>query len=127
MAPAAAFRASRARLWARRRVWVWRGLAAGALALTFGYVPYHLYGQSGFGRYLRLCEDLRVARAQNARLRAENDRLARDAEAVTTDLRALERVARAELGWVLPGEVIIDLPDLPATKTPAAGEKGRRR
>jgi cell division protein FtsB len=104
-----AFRASRARLWARRRTWLWRGLAACALALTFGYVPYQLYARSGFARYLRLCEDLRVLRAQNARLRAENERLTRDAAAVTTDLRALERVARAELGWVMPGEVIFDI------------------
>jgi cell division protein FtsB len=122
------FRASRARLWARRRAWLWRGAAASALALTFGYVPYQIYARSGFARYLRLCDDLKSVRAQNARLRAENERLVRDAEAVTTDLRALERVARAELGWVLPGEVIIDLPDLPARAAPkpAGGERGRR-
>ena len=100
-------RASRA--WARWGAWVWRGAAAVALALTFGYLPYHLYARSGFASYLRLCEDLRVVRAQNARLRAENARLARDAQALSSDLRALERVARAELGWVRPGEVIFDV------------------
>jgi cell division protein FtsB len=115
----AAFRVSRSRIWARRRAWLWRCVAAGALALTFGYVPYHLYARSGFARYLRLCEDLRVVRTQNARLRAENERLARDAEAVTSDLRALERVARAELGWVLPGEVIFDLPEVRLKGGPA--------
>jgi cell division protein FtsB len=119
MRPAAALRVSRSRIWARRRVWLWRCVAAGALALTFGYVPYHLYARSGFARYLRLCEDLRVVRTQNARLRSENDRLARDAEAVTSDLRALERVARAELGWVLPGEVIFDLPEVRPRGGPA--------
>ena len=107
-------RALRTRLWARRRAWVWRGLAAGALALTFGYVPYHLYARSGFARYLELREDLRVARAQNARLRLDNERLARDAEALTSDARALERLARTELGWVRPGEVIFELPELPS-------------
>ena len=123
-----AVRASRARVWARRRAWLWRGLAASALALTFGYVPYQIYARSGFARYLRLCDDLKAVRAQNVRLRAENERLARDAEAVTSDVRALERVARAELGWVLPGEVIIDLPELPvrAAPKPARGERGRR-
>jgi cell division protein FtsB len=97
-------RASRA--WA---AWVWRALAALALALTFGYLPYHLYARSGFASYLRLREDLRQLRAQNAHLRAENERLQRDAQALSTDLRALERVARAELGWVRPGEVIFDV------------------
>jgi cell division protein FtsB len=109
MGRAAGFRGSRSRLGAQRRVWLWRGLAASALALTFGYLPYQLYARSGFARYLRLCEDLRTVRAQNARLKADNERLARDAEAFTTDERALERVARAELGWVLPGEVIFDV------------------
>jgi cell division protein FtsB len=89
--------------------WVWRGLAALALALTFGYLPYHLYGRSGFASYLRLRDELKQLRLQNAHLRAENDRLQRDAQALSTDLRALERVARAELGWVRPGEVIIDV------------------
>jgi cell division protein FtsB len=127
MGHAPVYTASRSRLWARRRAWIWRGLAAGALALTFGYVPYHLYARSGFARYLRLCEDLRVVRAQNARLRAENERLTRDAEAVTSDPRALERVARAELGWVLPGEVIIDLPELrPKPTPPRASPKDAR-
>jgi cell division protein FtsB len=125
MGHASAFRVSRSRIWARRRAWLWRGLAAVALALTFGYVPYHLYARSGFARYLRLCEDLRVVRGQNARLRAENERLARDAEAVTSDLRALERVARAELGWVLPGEVIFDLPELRPTREPAPARRAR--
>jgi cell division protein FtsB len=101
-------RASRA--WA---AWVWRGLAALALALTFGYLPYHLYARSGFARYLQLREDLRALRAQNAHLRSENQRLQRDAQALSTDLRALERVARAELGWVRPGEVIIDVGNEP--------------
>jgi cell division protein FtsB len=84
-------------------------VAAAVLALTFGYLPYLIYTHSGFGRYLRLRTDLRSIQAQNARLRVENDRLQREAEALRTDPRALERVARAELGWVRPGEVIFDL------------------
>jgi cell division protein FtsB len=110
MGRAAPPRTSRSRLWARRRIWLWRAVASALLALTFGYVPYHLYARSGFARYLQLCAELQGLRASNARLRAENERLSREAEALGgTDLRVLERVARAELGWVLPGEVIFDL------------------
>jgi cell division protein FtsB len=126
MGRAAGLSRSRSRLWVRWRVWLWRGLAASALALTFGYLPYQLYARSGFARYLRLCEDLRTVRAQNARLKAENQRLERDAQAFTTDARALERVARAELGWVLPGEVIFDVdPALSATTADPEGEPER--
>jgi cell division protein FtsB len=104
-----ALRPASSRLAARRRLWIFRGVAAALLALTFGYLPYLIYTHSGFAHYLRLRTDLRSIQAQNARLRAENERLQREAEALVSDLRALERVARTELGWVRPGEVIFDL------------------
>ncbi len=88
--------------------WILRGVAAVLLAVTFGYVPYHLYARSGFARYLELRRDLAAAQMRNARLRAENERLMHEAEALRTDPRALERVARADLGWVRPGEILFD-------------------
>jgi cell division protein FtsB len=89
--------------------WILRVLAALALAATFGYGPYYLYANSGFARYLQLRRDLDTMQARNARLRAENERLAREAEALRLHARAVERVARADLGWVRPGEVVFDL------------------
>jgi cell division protein FtsB len=89
--------------------WILRVLAALALAATFGYGPYYLYANSGFARYLELRRDLATMAARNARLRAENERLAREAEALRTRPRAIESVARADLGWVRPGEVVFDL------------------
>ena len=89
--------------------WILRGLAAAMLAATFGYGPYYLYAQSGFARYLQLRKDLVATQAKNARLRTEVDRLSREAEALRSDRRAVERVARADLGWVRPGEVIFDM------------------
>jgi len=90
------------------RSWILRGLAAVLLAVTFGYVPYHLYARSGYARYLELRRDLAAAKSRNTRLRAENERLARAAEALRTDSRALEQVARADMGWVRPGEILFD-------------------
>jgi cell division protein FtsB len=98
-------------------LWIFRGVAAALLALTFGYLPYVLYRQSGFANFLRLREDLRSIQAQNVKLRTDNEKLQREIEALTSDPRALERVARAELGWVRAGEVIFDLP--PQRKTGA--------
>ena len=91
-----------------RRSWILRGLAAALLAATFGYVPYHLYARSGYSRYLELRRDLAAAKTRNAHLRAENERLAREVESLRTDPRALEQVARADLGWVRPGEILFD-------------------
>ena len=84
-------------------------VSAFALAATFGYGPYYLYANSGFARYLQLRRDLAAVEVRNARLRAETERLAREAEALRTNSRAVENVARADLGWVRPGEVVFDL------------------
>lgn len=104
-----ALRPASSRLAARRRLWIFRAVAAALLAMTFGYLPYVIYTRSGFAKYLHLRGDLRSIQVQNARLRGEIERLQREADALSSDPRALERVARSELGWVRPGEVIFDL------------------
>jgi cell division protein FtsB len=116
MSRESALRPASSRLAARRRVWIFRTVAAALLALTFGYLPYRIYARSGFAHYLRLRNDLAAIHAQNAKLRGENDRLSREVDALSSDPRALERVVRAELGWVRPGEVILDLE--PERRTP---------
>jgi cell division protein FtsB len=78
------------------------------LAATFGYVPYHLYARSGYSRYLELRRDLAATKTRNNHMRVENERLAREVEALRTDPRALEQVARVDLGWVRPGEILFD-------------------
>jgi cell division protein FtsB len=83
------------------------------LAATFGYGPYYLYAQSGFARYLQLRRDVAATEIRNAKLRSENERLFREAEALRSDTRAVENVVRADLGWVKPGEVVIDLGQKP--------------
>jgi cell division protein FtsB len=92
-----------------RNPWILRGLAAFALAATFGYGPYYLYANSGFARYLQLRRDLTTTQTRNERLRAENERLAREVDALRSDARAVENVARADLGWVRPGEVVFEM------------------
>ena len=86
--------------------------------LALGYIPYHLYARSGFARTIELGRDLRSLRARNALLAAEIERLAREADGLRTDPAALERVARAELGWVRPGEIVVDLTPAPEASRP---------
>ena len=88
----------------RRETKTWLGRLVAALAVTvlLGYIPYHVYARSGLARTIALRRDLATLRAHNREVRAENERLAREAEALRGDLGAIERVARAELGWVRP-------------------------
>jgi cell division protein FtsB len=103
------------------------------LALTFGYVPYRLYGHSGFSRYLELRRDLSRIRRDNVRLQLDNGRLGREAAALRTDARLLEREARTRLQWVKPGEVLFDLggtlrgSHAPRDLAPAGGAPLRQR
>jgi cell division protein FtsB len=97
----------------RRETKTWAGRVAAVAVVVFvlAYLPYGLYTRSGLGRTLVLSRDLQALRARNQELAAENDRLAREAEALRSDPSALERVARSDLGWVKPGEIVVDLTD----------------
>src|SRR5688572_9600224 len=92
-----------------KKTWLLRAVGAALLALTFGYVPYHLYSRSGFSQYLVLRRELHAIQDRNARLRVEVERLGRDVQALQSDTRVLEREIRTHLRWVLPGEVVFDL------------------
>ncbi len=108
------------------KTWAGRGGAVALVmlvAFVLGYAPYHVYARSGLARTLQLRRDLHGLRARNAELRADNERLSREAEALRSDPDAIERVAREELGWVLPGEVIVDFSRNPTVNAvePARG------
>jgi cell division protein FtsB len=91
------------------KTWVGRLVAAALVASALAYIPYHVYARSGLARTLTLRRELGALRARNRDLRADNQRLAREAEGLRNDPAAVERVARSELGWVRPGEIIVDL------------------
>jgi cell division protein FtsB len=105
----------------RRETKTWVGRLAAAALVTFalGYIPYHVYARSGLARTLTLRRDLESLRARNRDLHADIERLSRDAEALRDDPAAIERVARTELGWVRPGEIVVDLTTSPAPRPPS--------
>jgi cell division protein FtsB len=91
------------------KTWAGRLTAAAVVSFVLAYVPYHLYARSGLAKTITLGHDLAAMRARNHELAAENDRLEREARALRDDPAAIERVARADLGWVRPGEIVVDL------------------
>ena len=103
----------------RRETKTWAGRLAAAAIVVFvlAYVPYHVYARSGLARTIVLKRELATLQAHNRELSADNDRLAREAEALRADPAAIERVARNELGWVRAGEIVVDL-SLPAPTKP---------
>ena len=83
-------------------------VAAGGLFVAL-LVGVSVMDGRGFRRYLRLQQDVmslqernRVVSEQNATLQLEVERLKREP-------RALERAVREELGYVKPGEIVINV------------------
>ncbi|MCC6746268.1 MAG: septum formation initiator family protein [Deltaproteobacteria bacterium] len=86
--------------------WVLRLALAGGLAVGLGYLPYRAYGPSGVGRVHRLEQQLDRLDRGNAAMQEENQRLRGQVKRLTDGRRAIERVARDELGLVRPGDLV---------------------
>jgi len=66
-------------------------------------------GDRGFAASIRAGQDYRIARARLAALQAENARLHEQMRRLTVDRRTIEALAREEMGFVRPGEVLFIL------------------
>jgi cell division protein FtsB len=91
------------------KTWAGRLAAAAVVVAVLAWLPYQVWVRSGLRHTLALRRDLTALHARNQELAQENDRLAREAEALRGDSAAIERVARDELGWVRTGEIVVDL------------------
>lgn len=103
-----------------RRLWLRRLGIAAVVALTLGYVPYHVYASSGLARYLRLKAERDALHARNLKIHEANQRLRADLEAISDEpggtglsRTAVERAARDELGLVKPGEIVFQIDEVP--------------
>ncbi len=90
-------------------------VAAAALAVGMGY--HVVFGQNGLTAFEKKRADARLLNQQVRRLTEENKQLQGHVERLQNDPGAIEHQAREELHYTRPGEVIVTLPDQPATKT----------
>ena len=72
-----------------------------------------IFGTHGFLAMRRTQQEIRQVREQIGKLNAENKSLAGEVNALKTDPKAIERIAREDMGLVRPGEMIYKLPDPP--------------
>ena len=76
------------------------------LAVGLGYLPYKAYGPGGLSRIVRLEEEFTDLQQKNEALRQKNKQLRYSIESLKNDHRAIERVARDELGLVRSKDII---------------------
>jgi len=87
------------------RRWVVRLGLALVVAIAIGYVPGGVLRRDP--RAIKLEAQLGTLQSEARDLAAGNALLARDIESLRTDVRAIEDRARADLGLVYPGEVVL--------------------
>ncbi|HZA50706.1 MAG TPA: septum formation initiator family protein [Myxococcaceae bacterium] len=85
-----------------KKIW-WVVLAAAVLALI------SVADGRGFRRFLRFRQEAADLQARNQTLREQNQRYRAEIEALRGDRAALERAVREELGFIRPGEIVLNL------------------
>jgi cell division protein FtsB len=86
-----------------------RQLAFGSVGVAVLLATISVVDARGFRRYASLRQELVQLSDKNRELLEKNRQMARELEALRADPRALERAAREELGFVKPGEIVVNL------------------
>jgi cell division protein FtsB len=76
-------------------------------ALLFGFF---LVSERGFLRVRRQRQELARLQAEVSSLATSNERLEQEIASLRSDPRAVERIAREDLGFVREGEIVLQLP-----------------
>jgi cell division protein FtsB len=96
------------------RDWATRLVLAGGVAAAIAAVGYWLVDGDDAAHERRLRTQLAEQRAEALAIAEQNQRLAREIDALKTEPRAVEDIARDELGLVYPGEIVIRVEGLSA-------------
>jgi cell division protein FtsB len=83
------------------------GIAILAMAI------HDVFGPHGFIAMRRTQHEITQLTAQIHQLNAENESLSGEVDALKTDPRLIERIAREDMGLAKPGEVIFKMPVQP--------------
>ena len=83
----------------------------------FALLVHDIFGPHGFIAMRRTQREIDDIREQIGKVNAENKSLANQVNALKTDPKAIERIAREEMGLARPGEMIFKLPDAPKAPT----------
>ncbi len=82
------------------------------LGLAFLALLIHdIFGPHGVIAMRRAQREIQQIRQQIGKINAENKSLAEQVTSLKTDPKAIERIAREEMGLARPGELIFKLPD----------------
>jgi cell division protein FtsB len=92
----------------------WNRYGRSLLALALFLILMHdVFGSHGLLAMRRTQTQIKQLRGEIDRLNQENNDLNKRVQALRTDPKAVERIAREEMGLARPGEMIFKLPEQP--------------
>ena len=105
----------------------WRRHLLEILGLALLVLGIHdVFGAHGYLAMRRTQKQVEQLRGEIERLNQENQALAEHVNALKTDPKTIEKIAREEMGLARPGEMIFKLPPpAPATEKPGAAAGSR--
>jgi cell division protein FtsB len=77
----------------------------------FALLVHDIFGAHGFIAMRKTQKEIEQIREQIGKLNNENQSLSGQVHSLKTDPKAIERIAREEMGLARPGEIIYKLPD----------------
>ena len=77
----------------------------------FALLVHDIFGAHGFIAMRKTQREIEQIREQIGKLNHENHSLSGQVNSLKTDPKAIERIAREEMGLARPGEIIYKLPD----------------
>ena len=80
-------------------------------AALFVLLVHDIFGPHGFVAMRRTQKEIDQIREEIGKVNKENESLAEEVKALKTDPKAIERIARDEMGLARPGEMIFRLPE----------------
>jgi cell division protein FtsB len=99
----------------------WARYARYILALGLFLIAMHdVFGSHGLLAMHRTQAQVKQLHTEIDRLNHENGELSKQVQALRTDPKAVERIAREEMGLARPGEMIFKLPEQPQENHAAA-------
>lgn len=91
----------------------------------FALFIHDVFGPHGFVAMRRTQREIEEIRMQIGSLNEENKFLADQVNSLKSDPRAIEHIAREEMGLARPGEIIFKLPDTNPTQNPTQQKSGK--
>jgi cell division protein FtsB len=112
------------------RTWTYRGAILALVLVCVGLVVHEIYGEHGYLALRHQRREYDSLQQELYHLQEENQQLERYIDALKSDPKVIERIARDQMHMARAGEIIYTLPKKdkdkdPKSPNPAAGENSK--